>query len=295
MSDTAKSQNHTAVPLPDATDWHKEWQTIMERCSSVARSEEGGIARWSEEAAAEFCSSLSVEYSDAMFRYARPYLTPQATFLDVGCGPGTLAIPFAPHVSSATAVDCSEEMLKLVRKRAEKDGLSNVSCVQGFWRDLSPDALASRPYDLAVSSNSIDLIAAKEIPGDDGRVTVDWNLADALMRLARHSRHVLVSMPLLKPDLEGLHRLLGREYRGWPGPQIVHNVIYQLGFRPSVTYFTYEQKNKARSRWGFLPKLAWAEKLTPQEIELAEDFLATDDDSDDRMQLWILMAWDTGL
>lgn len=68
-----------------------------------------------------------------LYRYREPYppiffeavaarlaLTSQTRLLDVGCGPGLLAIGFAPFVGHCTAIDPEPEMLRAARAAAAK-------------------------------------------------------------------------------------------------------------------------------------------------------------------------------
>jgi ubiquinone/menaquinone biosynthesis C-methylase UbiE len=48
----------------------------------------------------------------------RLHLTQHTHMLDVGCGPGNLAIGFAPYVGSCTAIDIEPEMLRAARANA---------------------------------------------------------------------------------------------------------------------------------------------------------------------------------
>jgi SAM-dependent methyltransferase len=71
------------------------------------------------------------------YKYREPYpreffeqiarrldLTKQTRLLDVGCGPGNLAIGFAPFVGSCTAIDVELEMLSAARQNAARGGVA---------------------------------------------------------------------------------------------------------------------------------------------------------------------------
>ncbi len=83
------------------------------------------------------------------YRYREPYpppffesvadrlvLTPSTRLLDVGCGPGNLAIGFAPFVGSCTAVDREPEMLGAARAAAAEANV-DMSFIQAGIEDLS--------------------------------------------------------------------------------------------------------------------------------------------------------------
>jgi SAM-dependent methyltransferase len=60
-------------------------------------------------------------------------LSKRTRLLDVGCGPGTLAIGFSPFVGSATAIDIEPEMLRIAHEAAVG---SEIKFVQTSVEDL---------------------------------------------------------------------------------------------------------------------------------------------------------------
>jgi ubiquinone/menaquinone biosynthesis C-methylase UbiE len=61
-------------------------------------------------------------------------LEPGMKVLDVGCGPGRLAIPVAKQIGPAgevTAFDIQPGMLERVQAKAQAEGLGNIQFVQG--------------------------------------------------------------------------------------------------------------------------------------------------------------------
>jgi SAM-dependent methyltransferase len=64
-------------------------------------------------------------------------LQPTDAVLDLGCGPGPLALGFAPFVASVTAIDPEPEMLKIAEQAAAAAGL-NIRCVAGSSYDIGP-------------------------------------------------------------------------------------------------------------------------------------------------------------
>jgi SAM-dependent methyltransferase len=58
--------------------------------------------------------------------------------LDVGCGPGTVALELAPHVDRVVGLDPSEAMLAAAAEGARSRAVTNVAWVQGLAEDL-PD------------------------------------------------------------------------------------------------------------------------------------------------------------
>ncbi len=87
--------------------------------------------------------------TEACLRYLA--LRPGDRVLDLGSGPGALALRAAPVVGRSghiTAVDISDEMLTIVRRRAAEAALTNIAAVFGRAEqipvpDASHDALAA--------------------------------------------------------------------------------------------------------------------------------------------------------
>ena len=75
-----------------------------------------------------------------------------ARVLDIGCGPGALAIPLARAGADVTAVDISSKTLEYLKQNAEKEGLS-VHPVKCHWWTADIDELGFRDqFDLVISS-----------------------------------------------------------------------------------------------------------------------------------------------
>lgn len=64
-------------------------------------------------------------------------LAPGDAVLEVGCGTGTVAIELAGSVGHVHAVDLSEEMIRIARKRAADAGVTNVTFHVGSVDDLA--------------------------------------------------------------------------------------------------------------------------------------------------------------
>lgn len=70
--------------------------------------------------------------------------------LDIGCGPGTYALPFAEEAGQVDALDTSSRMLAVLKKESSRRGLKNISTIEADWDKYGPSA----EYDLVFSSMS---------------------------------------------------------------------------------------------------------------------------------------------
>jgi ubiquinone/menaquinone biosynthesis C-methylase UbiE len=69
--------------------------------------------------------------------------------LDLGCGDGNTAIPEARLGAEVTGVDISTPLVAAAKRRAQQEGLTNVSFQEGDATDLRD--LPDRQFDLAIS------------------------------------------------------------------------------------------------------------------------------------------------
>jgi SAM-dependent methyltransferase len=115
-----------------------------------------------------FWNRLKAEWYHKGLKYstlpkvALPVITARAkgarTFLDIGAGPGTLAIPLAKAGLSVTALDASGAMIELLREEIKKKGLKRIRPVHSKWGDCS-----LKTHDAVLCSNVPALV--KETPG----------------------------------------------------------------------------------------------------------------------------------
>ena len=97
--------------------------------------------------------------------------------LDIGSGPGVLALPLARLGCRVTAVEPSGEMRRLLRQHLEEDNLQGVKILPYTWEEVPEEELED--YDRIVASYSLymeDFGAAvrKMNRHSRGRVELYW-------------------------------------------------------------------------------------------------------------------------
>lgn len=75
--------------------------------------------------------------------------------LDLGCGTGILTTLIAPYLGKVLAIDSSQAMLDVAKRKLLKLGLSNVTCER---RDFST-SLPEGPFDFVFSSMALHHVA----------------------------------------------------------------------------------------------------------------------------------------
>ncbi len=181
------------------------------------------------------------------------------TVLDIGSGPGTLAIPISRHVKSVTALDFSAQMLSTLNTLAAEENISNIKTIQCSWED-DWKSLFLEPHDIAIASRSMgveNLPAALEKINDYGR------------------KYIFISDRIgATPFDEHAFKALGRDFR--PGPDYIYtlNILYTLGIHANVTVLTLERTTTYENMEAALDSYRWMfNTLNAGELELLKKYI----------------------
>lgn len=149
-------------------------------------------------------------------------LTSESEILDVGSGNGKYALPLGKIAKRVTALDMSENMLKILETAAENEGIKNIKTCLEMWETFEP-------------KESFDLVFASMCPG-----ICDPEALDKMERLskkqcvyitvAKNSRSQITS--------EILKRLTDEPLTGQT-PEVIYpfNYLYSKGRQPQLKYF----------------------------------------------------------
>ena len=143
-------------------NWNELWK--MMRSSSLWR-------RTLDEPAGIFWDKRAKHYSESVMQnkyrrhterqIAKIALNPDYTVLDIGSGPGTLAIPIAKRVKSVTAIDQSKGMLACLQENMEKEGITNITCINKRWEDVEV-GVDIEPHDVVMACHSLGMLDIQE-------------------------------------------------------------------------------------------------------------------------------------
>lgn len=153
-------------------------------------------------------------------------LTPQAAILDVGCGPGTYALPFAERVTSVTALDGAGEMCGILEHRAKTKRLHNIKVMHHLWKDvdLEKEGLAKK----------FDLVFASMTPA-----VCDH---DTLLKLNRASKNYCCLVSPASGSSGKARQVLWQQIfqeedsRRGASLICIFNLLYSIGCHPSLQY-----------------------------------------------------------
>ena len=90
---------------------------------------------------AAYYTRYRLPYPEAMFEHLQRALAfdGRGMALDLGCGPGRLALELAGKFEKIVGIDPDDEMLTEARKAAQAAGAANVKFLKGSSWDLSPE------------------------------------------------------------------------------------------------------------------------------------------------------------
>lgn len=221
------------VSLYNARFWDKAWQDSSKKAGRRRPDPKLWQEYWS------YYSSRYAEHNaankDVHQRIiddllAQGAIRPGDSLLDIGCGPGTYALPLAAYHVKVTGLDTSSGMLEALSTQAISAGLQkNITPLLADWQDIAPEPA----YDITFAAKSPAI-----------------NNYDSLMKMTKVARRACCLIGFAGKHDIGLRRLLWEKLLQEPAPgpsfDIIYplNILYQKGYRPNVTFTTYGQTNQ---------------------------------------------------
>jgi SAM-dependent methyltransferase len=139
-----------------APDWNEVWKRRLALNRSTPEFREGADLWGGREQARRYAVRSETGHTHRVAEEMRDLaVSPGDRVLDIGSGPGTLALPLARAGALVTAVDPAEGMLAELRAAAEKEGFAAVTTVRGLWEEIDPARDLRPPYDRVVASFSL--------------------------------------------------------------------------------------------------------------------------------------------
>ncbi len=94
-----------------------DWVSLRANALAKKGWQNKGPKEWDSKAGSFAARNKNAAYVELFLAHLP--LEPTMTVLDIGSGPGTLAIPIARRVQAVTAIDFSSAMLEVLREQAE--------------------------------------------------------------------------------------------------------------------------------------------------------------------------------
>ena len=145
--------------------------------------------------------------------------------LDIGSGTGAYTLALARKCKTVYALDSSPGMQEILRRKAQRNALTNIISIQSDWRTVRPNELPGR-FDIVLSSLNTG------INDFDSLVKMNSVSCGYCCYITPHGNTAHSS----RADFQRI--LFGRTLHTAGGNDIIHafNIIYGLGYRPELTY-----------------------------------------------------------
>lgn len=118
--------NQMIDPTSDI-DWNEVWKSRIQRSYKSSPGRDCARIWESRESALKFWNMCQEERGRIDNTLWETDTTPQSRVLDIGAGPGTLAIPFAQKVAHVTAVEPAEGMVSVMRDMMKEYVVGSVA------------------------------------------------------------------------------------------------------------------------------------------------------------------------
>ena len=253
---TINTENKAVLDINDI-DWNGMWNEALQKMPR-----ENEKTRW-DKIAPKFNEWMKTDDYPHILA-SKIHKEPDYSVLDLGCGNGSITLEVAKHVKHVTAVDMSCEMLKLVKKNANKKGISNIEYMQSSIEDLDPDKIGQ--YDVVIASRSL---------GNVLNLKKELKKIDNIARKYVYMTHWSATSHQFEKDLS---EIIGVPHYISPDYMYVYNMLYQMDIYASlepiecISRHIYHDLDDAVERriW----KLGWTVNNIGEEKKVKiEDFL----------------------
>jgi SAM-dependent methyltransferase len=214
-------------PEPECIDpdWNEIWKERQKR-HELSKLFNDPSHNWNKlENAERYHSSSNSEYDDRVkTTIAGLEITKNSVILDIGAGPGTLAIPLAPLVKEITSIEPGKGMVKVLKERMRKEEITNITTICKRWEDIDPNCDLSGSYDVVIASLSLTM--------EDIRLALQK--MDAVSRGGVYL-FWFVDMPFWEKMYADLWKPIhGSDYYSGPKADCLFCVLYQMGIYANI-------------------------------------------------------------
>lgn len=213
----------------DRIDWNQTWKSQIGLWHDAAGKSCEGL--WADEKSARVYSEKHGRHKANRVNQTLDYLdlTPDTTVLDIGAGPGNMALPMAKLAGSVTTVEPSRGMNAVMELDMAATGITNIIQVEKKWEDVNPDKDIHGPYNIVLASMSLGMA--------DIRASID-----KMNRVC--SGRVVIFWHAGTPEWEKMPKalwptLFGKNYYGGPKSDVLFQVLYHMGIYPEIKVFNY--------------------------------------------------------
>ena len=236
---------------------------------------------WDEKSADMAASVINSPYVNDFI--SRMNITGDEVVLDIGCGPGTLAIPLAKKVKEVIAIDFSARMLEQLRSYAEREGITNIRTYHMGWDDDWSDLPKA---DIVVASRSMEVS----------------DVENALSKMSAYASKACYLTYKVGGSFVDMNILdyIGKKIKTKPDYWYIPIILYSHGHLPRVDYIeTGRGSVRANTEDEFVESLIWSvHELSDEQKAKARQYfreVIVGQNRPPRAVNWAFIGWETSL
>ena len=261
----------TEADIIENADWNELWKKALVAASW--RKKEKDPVRFFDQKAEWYNRTVMGRSGHIRETLARLAIDDGCSVLDIGSGPGTLAIPLAKTAGKITAVEPSKDMLHFLEENAGKENITNITSIHKRWEDveLGKDL---ESHDIVIASHSLAMMDIKE----------------ALFKINRAARRRVYLFAFAgKPQWDYLElwpKLYGEAFVSSPGYIFIVNILYQMGITANVEIWEqYSKKQISDLEEGVKERMAYYDSPLPDAEKIIREHLEAKR-SEGKGELW---------
>lgn len=236
---------------------------------------------WDEKSSDMAASVINSPYVNDFI--SRMNLSGDELVLDIGCGPGTLAIPLAKKVKEVIAIDFSAQMLEELKAYALREGITNIKTYHIGWED---DWSHLPQSDIVVASRSM------EVPDIEAALIKMSTFARKACYLTYKVGGSFVDMNILDT--------IGKKVKTKPDYWYIPIILYTHGYLPRIDYIeTGRGSVRSGTEDEFVESLIWSvHELTEEQKAKARQYyrdVIVAQNRPPRSVNWAFISWETTL
>lgn len=218
-----------------STDWNVVWTEMMEASQKAEHQDsKNSTILWdSRENAERFWKRSQKSKARIEKTLNELPLNKDSRVLDIGAGPGSLAIPISERVAHVTAVEPGIGMMDLLQENLGNYGINNIECVNKRWEDINVEDDLEGSYDVIIASFSLGMPDIRDSIEKmqkvcSGYINLYWFAGDT---------------PWDAHSIELWDKMYGKEYTTGPKCDVLYNLLYSMGIYPHMHVFPVDYIN----------------------------------------------------
>jgi SAM-dependent methyltransferase len=215
-------------------DWNSVWKELYEK-NADCRGRGDCASIWADRENARKFLEQSRERPERILQDIEGLpLKAVSKVLDIGAGPGTIAVPLASRVASVTAVEPAAGMAEVMSEHALEKDVTNLSIIRKRWEDVDYKKDLDGPYDLVIARHSLGMLNIRDAVKSMCEASSEWVYLFWFAGSTGWEKAMIDLWP----------KLHGREYQPGPKADILYNVLYSMGIYPNMETLQMEYTRK---------------------------------------------------